>query len=70
MRGKKTRGILILCCLFVLVYLRYLGNQNEEVEVAQNVTESDLTEIEQEEANVKEEADMTGENIRVLIMGN
>ena len=65
MRRRKNTGFVILFVLFVLTGIKYWGNQSEDIETVQNVTESDLIEFEQTNTVTEEE-----HNIRVLIMGN
>lgn len=75
MRRKKNTGLILLFALFILAGIKYWGNQNEDIETVQNVIESDLIEAEKtdtliEEDNCTDDNTDSGQNIRVLIMGN
>lgn len=71
MRKKKNTGFVILLAILALAGIKYLGNQSEDIETVQNVTESDLTELENTNTVIEEKSGMdAGHNIRVLIMGN
>ena len=56
MRRKKNKGVVLLIILFVLTGIKYWGNQKEDIETVQNVTESTLVDFERTKSAIEKKA--------------